>query len=262
MIYGMTRAKNESRWIGRIIDSFKPICEKIVLMDDHSEDDTAKIAADHGAIVFPNPATHPTHMRGKEAIDKDVLLARLWQEGAQIGDVAVHFDADELLHPEDGPKLAAAMYADTPDGKWTCNAGDTLIIYLWNSENQIRVDRWYKAMRRPSVFRLISRDLSFMVTRAGGGFHCSNVPQQFLNRRDFALLPQQLPVRLIHFGYMHREDRIRKLEFYNRTDPNNRGEDMYRHMCIGDLPGIPASSVLKHAGPLELAPYEWEGMRV
>ncbi len=118
------------------------------------------------------------------------------------------------------------------------------IVYLWDREDQIRIDRWYREFRRPSLFKLTSRDLTFRRTGFGGEFHCSSAPAQLLGRQA------PIPVRLLHYGYMHREDRIRKYEFYNRIDPNNPIEDGYRHMVIGDL--FPSNSVFRHAGPLEL----------
>jgi hypothetical protein len=57
-------------------------------------------------------------------------------------------------------------------------------------------------------------------------------------------------VRLLHYGYLHKEDRVRKFHWYNKIDPNNAFEDQYRHMVIGDV--FPADSSFKWAGPLEL----------
>jgi hypothetical protein len=87
----------------------------------------------------------------------------------------------------------------------------------------------------------------FQRTRFGGNFHCSSVPQEMLHHAE------KTGVRLKHWGYIHREDRIRKYKFYNTADPANLSEDCYRHMVIGDL--YPADSRFKHAGPLELVPF-------
>jgi hypothetical protein len=63
-----------------------------------------------------------------------------------------------------------------------------------------------------------------------------------------------IPV-IIHYGYLCKEDRLRKYEMLNRVDPGNEAEDCYRHIVQGDVPEVPASAVLRHAGPLQLAPY-------
>jgi hypothetical protein len=74
--------------------------------------------------------------------------------------------------------------------------------------------------------------------------HVSNAPQGI----PWAVMQ----VYLLHYGYMFKEDRIRKYNYYNRIDPNNEFEDRYRHTVQGDIPEVPADAVLKHAGPLEL----------
>jgi hypothetical protein len=44
-----------------------------------------------------------------------------------------------------------------------------------------------------------------------------------------------LGVRLKHFGYMTRQKRLQKYQWYNDVDPNNAAEDYYRH--IAEIPG-------------------------
>jgi glycosyltransferase involved in cell wall biosynthesis len=232
MIYGMLRVKNEARWIERVVKSLQPVCQQIFVLDDHSEDSTPEICADLGCTVFHSPfdGVH-------EARDKDYLLERVWLAGARIGDHCLMVDGDEALHPADVPAIRQAVLEGLP----CCNLH---IVYLWDREDQIRVDRWYKEFRRPSLFRLVSRDLTFRRTVFGGNFHCSSAPAQLLSTQ------YAIQARLLHFGYLHREDRVRKYHWYNQMDPNNQLEDGYRHMVIGDL--FPASSSFVWAGPLQL----------
>jgi glycosyltransferase involved in cell wall biosynthesis len=42
--------RNDAQRIGRLLDSLRP-CSEVVVIDDNSEDDTARIAQEHGAIV-------------------------------------------------------------------------------------------------------------------------------------------------------------------------------------------------------------------
>jgi hypothetical protein len=55
---------------------------------------------------------------------------------------------------------------------------------------------------------------------------------------------------ILHYGYMHREDRVRKYVWYNKQDPGNKVEDCYRHMVVGDI--FPADAHFMHGGPLKL----------
>jgi glycosyltransferase involved in cell wall biosynthesis len=233
-VWGMLRVKNEERWIERVIRSIQPVCDRIFVLDDHSDDGTPEICESLGCVVYRS-GFEGIH----EARDKDFLLRKVWEQGAAAGDYCLMVDGDEALHQADTPALGDAMKLG-----WPCCSMH--IVYLWDREDQVRVDRWYKEFRRPSLFRLTGRHLTFARTQYGGNFHCSSAPAQ--------LLPYitPIPVRLLHFGYLNREDRVRKYAWYNKVDPDNAFEDHYRHMVIGDL--FPAESAFKWAGPLELQP--------
>ena len=69
MIWGLLRIKNEARWIEKVIRSVRPVCEKILVLDDHSDDGTPEICESLGCTVFRSEFTG-IH----EARDKDWLL--------------------------------------------------------------------------------------------------------------------------------------------------------------------------------------------
>lgn len=234
--WGMIRLKNEARWIDKVIRSIQPVCDQIVILDDHSTDGSAELCEELGCTVFRSEfdGIH-------EARDKDYLLSKLWELGAEIGDAVLHVDGDEALHPADIPALQDAIRRGV-----TC--GSMKFLYLWDREDQYRADRWYSTFTRPSLFRLTNKNLRFQRTDFGGNFHCSSAPAQLLDQIT------RLNVRLLHYGYLHKEDRIRKYYWYNSIDPGNSLEDGYRHFVIGDL--FPANSAFRWAGPLELKPVE------
>lgn len=237
MTWGLLRIKNEARWIDRVIQSIQPVCNRILILDDHSDDGTPEICESLGCTVFRS------EFEGiHEARDKDYLLEQVWAAGAKVGDWCLMIDGDEMLYAPDVPVLLEWIKRGKVGGY------SLPILYLWDSENQVRVDGVYKSFRRPSVFRLVDNPkLQFQVTEFGGNFHCSSVPQHYIGCANVNLIP----ARLLHFGYMHKADRIRKYEWYNHIDPNNKVEDGYRHMVVGDV--FPATSRFHWAGPLEVA---------
>ena len=227
-VFGILRIKNEARWIERVIRSLQPVCHKILVLDDHSDDGTPEICETLGCVVYRSRFSGIS-----EARDKDWLLEKVWEAGAQVGDWCLMVDGDEALHPDDTPALLAAVNGAHP----CCSLH---IVYLWDREDQARVDRIYREFRRPSLFQLIQRDLTFRRTSWGGDFHCSSAPAQLLG----SITP--IAVRLLHYGYLYVEDRIRKYQFYNRVDPGNEFEDFYRHVVQGDVPEVPAKAKLRH----------------
>lgn len=233
MIFGLLRVKNESRWIARVVQGLQVVCDRVLVLDDHSNDGTPDICEELGCIVYRS-SFEGIH----EARDKDWLLERVWDHGATIGDWVLCIDGDEILHSDDvgvirqfcsGPGTAAALR----------------VLYLWDTEQKYRVDGVYRRFYRPSLFKLTQRSLSFKRTEFGGNFHCSSVPASHI------AAARPIGARLLHLGYLHAEDRVRKYHWYNAVDPANTVEDGYRHMVVGDL--FPATEQFRWGGPLKLA---------
>lgn len=230
MILGLLRVKNEARWIERCVGSILPLCDRVIVLDDHSTDDTREICASlekTSVIVSPFSGTD-------EARDKNFLLNIAMHSHPEW---IVFIDGDEMLAPGALEIVRAAM---TPEA--TCLS--LRILYLWNAEDLVRTDRVYGDFHRESIFR--PNGSKFSVAAGGANFHCGNVPMEARRGRRVLNAP------LLHFGYLHREDRERKYSFYNQKDPDNGLEDRYRHVVIGDL--FPAESSFTHAGPLRLEP--------
>jgi glycosyltransferase involved in cell wall biosynthesis len=226
------RIKDEARWIERVLTSMLPCCVRVFVLDDHSTDETVEICSRFPAVTL----FHSPFEGLDETRDKNWLLEKIEQE-VPAGAWVVAIDGDEEIAPGGCHEiLTLARPSEGPD------AYRFQVVYLWDSETQIRVDGIYATFRRGSCFRLTPGNRFSSV--AGGGFHCGNVP----NPRQIA----ECGVKLLHYGYMHKEDRLRKFAFYNSPDkqPIPPNEDNYRHMVIGDL--LPADARTLYAGPLQL----------
>lgn len=217
------------------------VCDEVIILDDHSDDGTPEIAERLGCRVIRS------QFQGlDESRDKDALLSeayRLLPENERaLGHGSPHWavmiDGDEEIVSSDAPALLVLMRSTRMASILT------RILYLWDSPQSVRVDGVYGRMKRPSAFRLMNAAHRFRTTNFGPNLHCSSAPHANLSSMADG------GVRLLHYGYMHREDRVRKYHWYNSIDPNNDFEDRYRHTVIGDL--FPATSRFRHAGPLRI----------
>jgi glycosyltransferase involved in cell wall biosynthesis len=95
-------AYNEAKTIGTLINRIKKVMQKgrykykILVVDDCSKDNTAKIAKESGAVVFSHPKNYGLAETFRTEIEKSLKLD---------ADAIVHIDADMQYHPEEIPKL-------------------------------------------------------------------------------------------------------------------------------------------------------------
>ena len=239
----MMRVKNEDRWIKRVIDSVRPLCgDDIFVMEDGSSDDTAAVIEAAGVHILRSPFSGFDERR-----DKNWLLGQV-KHVCPHADWILMPDGDEELEPEGPAKIRRVLEANPNVDVFALR-----VLNLWDSVDTIRIDGSYGRMARQSLFRT-DTELVFKSYYEGEGantnhvgLHVSNAPGV---QQDCRLAP--LNVCLLHYGPLHREDRIRKYRWITKLDPHNEHEDFYRHMVQGDLPEFPAEATYKHGGPLEV----------
>jgi len=285
----MIRCRNEERWIEEVIQSTFQLCEHVFVLDDHSTDRTAAFARRLGrhngdrVTVFESPFEGLNESRDKNWLYDQIirLCAPEW---------ILCLDGDEVLEGPAGDAIRKEIAAFPHVNSWALK-----IEFLWNARNIVRTDRIYGDFWRPSLFRALHEDptkpdsrtllqeFRFQSTPFGRhvnsdkpNLHCSSVPQRLIH--GF----KRIPARLKHYGYMEREWRVGKLDYYTSIDWKNDAEDWYRHMCQGDNPqlhelpkvaalmqqgvltaadvakliNVSPADVLMHAGPLTTA--EWK----
>jgi glycosyltransferase involved in cell wall biosynthesis len=211
------RIKNEAQHIHEALSRALPLCERVFIFDDHSQDETLTICQSFGDRVTIFSSTFEGF---DEARDKNYLLAKIIEAGPEW---VLWVDGDEVLERSGPEKLRCAV--DSGRGV----AGYFLrIAYLWNDPRQVRVDGIYGRFKRLSLFGLKGQPTSrlrFPSSGYGGNLHCGNVPQGLVG--EF----RELNVQLKHYGYMTREQRLAKYRWYTTIDPGNSAEDHYRHLA-------------------------------
>ena len=242
MILSITRVFNGARWIAEHLSSVLSICDHALVLDNHSTDDTVDICnATPHVTVLSNSSTILN-----EAGDKNQLVAEAKRRFNP--DWIVFLDADEILIDYDA-LLSAIQSGKAPAYMlhiWSC----------WNSPSQVRVDGIYGRCWRSSCFDLRQTDGRWVERSPNGpNLHCNNIPADLQGRAQRAVSPE---VRVRHYGYMLKEDRLRKYRWYHDIDPQGlylAGEDSYRHSIQGDVPEFPAEARYMHGGPLSIAPF-------
>jgi len=214
---GAMRIKNEAKHIHEVLSRALLLCERVLVFDDHSTDETLAICQSFGdrVTIFGSPFSGLD-----EARDKNYLLKQIVEAGPEW---VLWIDGDEVLERSGPEKLRAAATRQADVAAYSLK-----IAYVWNDPEYIRVDGIYGRFTRPSFFKLKGQPvakLHFQPTGRGGNFHCGNVPRGLVGQ------VRELNVRLKHFGYMTQEQRQAKYAWYTSIDPNNLAEDQYRHLA-------------------------------
>lgn len=228
---GVMRIKNESQWIRRSIESQLGICDKVLVLDDHSTDDTRDIVRSFDRCVLIESPFEGVD----EGRDKSLLLRYLIAANPEW---ALWIDGDEVLEKRATELLTREMQVPG------VGFFHMKVLYFWDDENKIRVDGVYANLSRPSMFRVRGQDHGKLHFPRGDGkanlHNGGNCPQGITG------VGAMSEARIKHYGYLMWEERQRKYEFYNKVDPNNEAEDCYRH--IVEIPGArhaPGPTVLQ-----------------
>lgn len=219
----MMRIKNEEAWIGRALESAARFVDGFVILDDGSTDRTPEICRAFPKVLSYEYQSETTR---DEARDKD----RLYQAALdQDPDWILALDGDEVFEDIAPITMVREILA--------CPAEVSVLgfnfLYMWDREDRHRVDTIYANQRHPRLMRVKGldsdpRSLRFMRTKHGANFHCGSLPVGLPGQVRY------IDVYVKHYGYFEREQRERKREFYERSDPHTAATGFYDKLTNED----------------------------
>lgn len=195
-------ARNEAdRYLSRVINNAKKFCDIVLLLDDGSDDDTAKIAESMGCVVKRRVSD------GWWGEDESTARAELWCEAVLLageGGWILVQDADmELLaEPEEIHHLCRTEVLTA----WAWPLYD-----VWDDENTVRVDGlWGLSAKTPRVWLAKAPPTDFTPDWGRHGHHVGHCPS------NLPLLVGTAPsgIGWKHLAYLTEENRKAKSESY------------------------------------------------
>lgn len=201
MIVAALLLRNEAgpdRYLRRVLDNVKTLCDDIVVVDDHSEDDTTRICREYGATV-----SQLTDNSAWWGTDETSARAHLWTLAAKVAgpDGWVYCaDGDHILEGvtrEDMHTLAAAEHV---------NGWAWPLMDMW-SEDHFRIDGYWQAWRSPRVWMVKVPPAGWQPAWTTRDIHAGHFPHNLEIHAAVA------PGFIRHMGYArpeHREAKARK----------------------------------------------------
>ncbi len=217
MIVGLLRIKNVEKWIKRLIIQLDKVCDKILILDDGSTDRTFQEIAN--AIIKPKRV----RIRKQEIPfhgGRDRIMLHKW--AAEFNPTwIVAPDGDELWEEGKEEELKTLLL-NTPEyiEAWTFP-----FFYLWDDENHYRDDGSYHNVTAVRAFRYNKDELP-----KDSSSHSVALPKVIVERRRI----KQADIRMKHFGYMEKGDRIVRYNYYTDRDKDPKkvgaGSGDYKHI--------------------------------
>jgi len=210
MIVGLLRVKNVGKWITRLLTQMDKICDKILILNDGSTDETllniTKFCDQHQHIwkdpfkvsrrnqdIYPNGG-------------RDRIMLHKWAEEFNPTWI-VSPDGDELWE-EGKEEDLRDLLLNTPD---YIEAWKFPFFYLWDNENEYREDGSYKNVTAIRAFRYDKDELPKDTPS-----HSMPYPYGIVKRSRI----KESVIRMKHFGYMEEDERIRRYNYYSKRDIN------------------------------------------
>jgi glycosyltransferase involved in cell wall biosynthesis len=205
------------RYLSEALEAAGRLADRIVVLDDGSEDDSADVARAAGAEVYQTPAPEPLFSREWR------LRSLLWERATHpVPDWLVMLDADELL---EGATRLDFEEADKAGFGWLA----VPLYDLWDTRETYRDDGLWTAHRRLWPFAVRYRP-GFPYEFPMADHHCGRWPRNAFDR----LVGAACGGRILHLGWLREEDRRAKHERYMRLDPEGRWGSLEQYRSILD----------------------------
>jgi len=197
-IFCVIPAYNEEKSIADVITRVKPFVSEIVVINDCSFDNTAKIAKANGAITI----SHPINRGQGAALQTGTNYAL--QHGA---DIIVHFDADNQFQAEEIEEVIAPIIKDEADAvlgsRFLTKKSNipkfkkNIIMPLARTVNRLFFD--IKLTDPQSGFRALNRKAAQMIKVEHDGMaHCSEIMHQLF---AYKLRVKEVPITVVYHEF-------------------------------------------------------------
>ncbi|WP_428898293.1 Glycosyltransferase involved in cell wall bisynthesis [Parelusimicrobium proximum] len=180
--------KNEADNIGACLESVKDVCDEIIVIDDMSADDTAKIAESYGAKIHQKKFESFTEQKG-------------YALSMATGEWVLNLDADEQLSPALKEEIKEAVKSDKYTG-----------YYLPLTNNFLGREMKYSGLNGETHYRLC--------VRKGARYEGGRVHEALVQDGEAG----RLKAHIIHTPYKTIEQYFKKFNFYTSLGAQTMAE--------------------------------------
>ena len=218
MLIGCMLVRNEAgRYLERVLEQMAKVCDKIIVLDDCSTDNTPEICKEYGAEVFPS-------IQSYWGTDELKQRKRLWELATKQADEntwILCLDADETI-----PQIEKLPDKIKLAEQYDCKGLAFNLYDMWD-ETHYRDDDLWNAHARDWIMCVRYDPAKEYIWRETP-LHCGRFP---LNACDVI---GQTGLAIQHWGWAREADRQAKYKRYMEADAEGKSGSMAQYESILD----------------------------
>jgi glycosyltransferase involved in cell wall biosynthesis len=216
MLIGAMLVRNEeSRYLERVLEQMAKVCDKIIVLDDCSTDNTPEICKEYGAEVYPSIRSY----WGTNELKQRKLL---WELATyEKPDWILCLDADETI-----PRIDLLPDKIELAEQYGCDGLAFNLYDMWD-EKHYRDDELWNAHTRDWVMCVRYNPAKEYIWRETQ-LHCGRFPLNACEQVG------QTGLAIQHWGWAREADREAKYKRYMQSDPEGEYGCMEQYQSILD----------------------------
>lgn len=221
-IHGMALLRNEAnenRWLSDFITQMRLICDRMVILDDCSTDDTYSMCKLYECEMYKTEK----QLWETNEVQARRLLFNYTINGADNNDWIICLDGDELLELE---HIAYINWVMKHYNNYGIDSIGFKLFDMWN-EKQYRDDKYWTAHFRywPMTIKYYK---GFNYEWSDKALHCGRFPLNSCKK----MLPTNIPIR--HMGWSTEALRMKKYDRYMKIDGEGKNGILEQYYSILD----------------------------
>jgi hypothetical protein len=213
VIIGMLVKNEANRYLKRVLDKIVLNSDRLIVLDDASEDDTVEICRDYGAEIHLSPVS----LWETNEYQQRYKLLELCLEKSSESDFIGIIDADEIISID-----TETMFSPVGNMKHQCGSAPNEVTYMglplfdmW-SETHYREDKYWVAHRTFWPLFVRAKKELLGLWPKGQRLHCGRFP--YIPRDPDRRVMAFRGYHIKHMGWATPKDRYSKFLRYMKID--------------------------------------------
>jgi glycosyltransferase involved in cell wall biosynthesis len=223
LVTAMIMRNEANRYLDEVLSKAKEYSDKIVILDDNSDDNSVEVAEKHKAQVYAHE-DEPLFWREEHSL-REYLWKEILPREAEPGDWVLALDCDEILGEQFLFSKEMMLRQETV-GTYSFQ-----LFEAWGSRDKIRIDKyWNPRGKETPLLTRFEPSVNYIFPKIG--LHCGRLPMNSLT----PVVPSGCS--LLHLGWSNPDEHEEKIERYLKNDPSPHPQMVEHYKSMREPPEL------------------------